>query len=417
MSAPTPEAPPAGHSLARDLAGFGLAAALFLILIFEVWAALTPPVVYLLFVWAVWPLRARHEVRSALIVGTALIGLWFLRTYGALMTPFLVSVGAAYVIAPLVGLLARRGVSRGLAIAGVVIPILAVVTTIVVISGPQLFDQSQTLITKLPAFADRAVEWLAGIGDSLSRLPFLSREQQTYLSRLDAAELGRILQDNAQQILGRVGNIGLGLLSHLGSVLGLLAYVVVVPVVTFYLLLDWAKFTSSLANLIPPSRRAPLFAFAQEFDSALGRYIRGQLIEATLVGTLTTIGLTILGVPSALLIGVITGVFNLIPYVGFAVSAVPAIIVGLTMDDPLSGFLRVAIVFAAVQFLDSNVTGPRIVGNSVGLHPIWIMISLTLCGAAFGFTGLLLAIPIAVLAKMLLVRGVAKYKGSSVYNS
>jgi predicted PurR-regulated permease PerM len=413
---PAPQAP-AGHGLIRDVAAFGLAAALFMLLLLGVLDALNPPIVYVLFVWAIWPLRARHEVRSALVIGTALLLLWFFRTYGALLTPFLVSIGAAYIIAPLVALLTKRGVNRALAIVGVVVPILAVVATIVTISGPQLFEQSQTLITKLPSFAERAVEWIAGIGDRLARLPFLSREQQNFLSRLDAQQLGQILQSNAQQILGRLGGFGVGLLSHLGSVLGLLAYVVVVPVVTFYLLLDWAKFTTSVANLIPPSRRDTLMGFVDEYDRALGQYIRGQLLEATIVGVLTTVGLAILGVPSALLIGVITGVFNLIPYVGFAVSIIPALVVALTMDDPMSGLIRVIIVFASVQFIDGSVTGPRIVGNSVGLHPIWIMIALTLSGAFFGFTGLLLAIPLAVLVKLLLVKGLAKYKASSVYNS
>jgi predicted PurR-regulated permease PerM len=401
----------------RDLAGFALAAALFLLLLFGVQEALTPPLIYLLFVWAVWPLRARGEVRSGLLVSTALIGLWFLHAFGDLLTPFIVSIGAAYVISPLVALLTRRGVGRGLAIAGVAIPIVAVAAAVILVSGPQILDQSQTLITKLPAFSDRAVQWLAGIGDRLSHLPFLSAEQRSWLSRLDSARLAELLQTHAQEILSGLGGFGLGLLSHLGNLVGFLAYIVVTPVVTFYLLLDWAKFTNSVQDLIPPSRRAGVMRFVDEYDHSLGQYIRGQLIEATIVGVLTTAGLAILGVPSALLLGVIAGVFNLIPYIGFTISIIPALVVALTMDSPVGGLIRVVGTFAAIQFLDGNVTGPRIVGNSVGLHPIWIMIALTMSGAAFGFPGLLLAIPLAVLAKMLLVRGVARYKASTVYNS
>jgi predicted PurR-regulated permease PerM len=410
-------APSGGSSDIRDLTGFALAAGLFLLLVLGVQEALTPPIVYALFVWAVWPLRARVEVRTALLVSTALVGLWFLREFGSLLTPFIVSIGAAYVIAPLVSVLTRRGVGRGLAILGVAVPIIAIVVTILVVSGPQLLDQSQTLVTKLPSFADRAVEWLAGIGDRLAKLPFLSHEQQTWLSRLDAPRIGALLQTHAQEILARLGDFGLGILSHLGNLLGFLAYIVVTPVVTFYLLLDWKKFTTAVADLIPTGQREAVMAFVDEFDVTFGRYIRGQLLEATIVGVLTTLGLLVLGVPSALLIGVVTGVFNLIPYVGFAVSILPALVVALTMDDPGSGLLKVVGVFAAVQFIDSNVTGPRIVGSSVGLHPIWIMIALTLSGAFFGFTGLLLAIPLAVLTKMVLARGLARYKRSTVYNS
>ena len=414
MSAPQP---PAERSEIRDLAGFALAAALFALLVMGVRDALSPPILYALFVWAVWPLRARTEVRSALVVSSALVGLWFLYEYGNLLTPFLISVGVAYVISPLVGALTRRGVGRGLAIGAVTVPIIAIVVTVVLVSGPQLMEQSQTLVTRLPAFADRLIEWLAGIGDRLARLPFLSREQQTWLARFDSARLGALLQTHAQSILGGLGDFALGALAHLGSILGFLAYVVVIPVVTFYLLLDWGRFTSSVEGLIPPSRRAALFAFVEEFDHSLGRYIRGQLLEATLVGVLTTVGLAVLGVPSALLLGVIAGVFNLVPYIGFTISIIPALVIALTMDDPGSGLIRVIATFAAIQFLDGHVTGPRIVGTSVGLHPIWIMIALTMSAAFFGFTGLLLAIPLAVLVKMLLARGVARYKASTVYNS
>lgn len=414
MSAPPP---PGGHSEIRDVAGFALAAGLFVLLVMGVQEALTPPIIYALFVWAVWPLRGRGEVRTALLVSTALIGLWFLQRFGAVLTPFVVSIGMAYVIAPLVAWLAARRVPRGLAIALVVLPLIGVVTMVVLISGPQLVDQAQAMVTRLPGFAQRTVEWLAGFGDRLATLPFLNREQRNWLNRLDAEKLGVILQGWAQILLHNLANVGLGVLSHIGNILGFLAFVVVVPVVTFYLLLDWTKFTAAIEGLIPSAQRAPVMAFVQEYDHALGRYIRGQLIEATLVGTLTTVSFLILGVPSALLLGVIAGVFNLIPFVGFTASIIPALVVALTMDDPAGGLIRVVGTFAAIQFLDGNITGPRIVGNSVGLHPIWIMIALTLSGALFGFLGLLIAIPLAVLTKMVLMRTLARYKASAVYNS
>lgn len=412
MSGPPP-AP--HHTEIRDLAGFTLAAGLFVLLVMGVTDLLTPPIIFPLFVWAVWPLRGRTEVRSALLVATAIIALWFLNEFGGVLTPFVVSIGVAYIIAPLVGLLTARRVPRGLAIILVVLPIIAVVATVVLVSGPQLVEQSQAMVTRLPGFASRSVEWLAGFGDRLARLPFFNAEQKTFLNRLDAEKLGVILQGYAQIILKNIGGAVLGLLSHVGNILGFIAFVIVVPVVTFYMLLDWAKFTAAIEGLIPPPHRAAIMGFVQEYDHSLGRYIRGQLIEATLVGTLTTVSFLILGVPSALLLGVIAGIFNLIPYVGFTASLVPALIVALTMDDPVSGLIKVVATFAAIQFLDGNVTGPRIVGNSVGLHPIWIMIALTLSGTFFGFIGLLLAIPLAVLVKMLLVKGVARYKASAVY--
>lgn len=401
----------------RDLAGFALAATLFGLLVLGVYDDLAPPLIYFLFVWAVWPLRGRAEVRTALGVTTAMIGLWFLGEFGPVLTPFVVAIGVAYVIAPMVAFLAARRVPRGWAIVLVVLPITAVLAAVALVSGPQLVDQSQALVTRLPGFAHRIVEWLAGFGDRLANLPFLSAAQKSWLNRLDADRLGAILQGYAQILFRDIANSLLGMLTHVSSILGFLAFLVVVPVVTFYLLYDWTKFTTAVEGLIPPSRRPAVVAFIQEYDRSLGRYIRGMLMEAALVGTLTTIMLTAFGVPSALLLGVIAGAFNLIPYIGFTASIIPALVFALTMEDPVGGLIRVVITFTVIQILDGNITGPRIVGQSVGLHPIWIMIAMGLSGSLFGLIGLLIAIPLAVLAKMLLVRGMARYRASGVYNS
>ncbi|MBL8979651.1 MAG: AI-2E family transporter, partial [Gemmatimonadetes bacterium] len=199
------------------------------------------------------------------------------------------------------------------------------------------------------------------------------------------------------------------------TLLGFLGYLVVTPVVAFYLLRDWQPLLTFLEELIPPSRRPAIVEFIEEYDDSLGKFFRGQLIEAALVGALTGIGLALLGVPSALLIGVIAGIFNLIPYIGLAISAIPALVVALTMPDPVTGLLKVGGVFLVVQFIDGSVTGPRIVGGSVGLHPVVTMLALAFGGAMLGFAGLLLAVPLAVLIKMVGVRLLQTYRRSGVY--
>jgi predicted PurR-regulated permease PerM len=116
-----------------------------------------------------------------------------------------------------------------------------------------------------------------------------------------------------------------------------------------------------------------------------------------------------------LLLGVVAGLCNLVPYIGMVISLIPALVVALTMDQPLAGLLRVAGVFAVVQFLDGSVTGPRLVGGSVGLHPVVTMLALALGGSVLGFAGLLLAVPLAVLGKMLGARLVERYRRSAMY--
>lgn len=399
----------------KTTTGIVVATGLFVLLLLGVRESLTPPLVFLLFFWAMWPHRERAEARGAMMAGGALLTFWFLDQYGSLLTPFVVALGIAYLIAPLVAKLEEKKVSRGLAIAAVVIPFLIVGITILSIAVPQLTSQAQTLVDKIPDFARRAVAWADAIGERLALIPGLSAEQRTSLTDIDADRFGQFLQGHARQIMASIGQFGIGMLSHLGSLLGIMGYLIIIPVLAFYLLSDWRILTAEIRELVPPSKRDAVFGFLAEYDLTLGKYIRGQLIEAGIVGALTAILCLIAGIPSAFLIGVITGIFNLVPFVGFVIAIVPAFVVALTMDDPGTGLVKVLVIFIIVQFIDGNVTGPKIVGDSVGLHPVWIMVALAMAGTFFGFVGLLLAIPMAVMAKMIISRVVARYKLSDAY--
>ena len=195
----------------------------------------------------------------------------------------------------------------------------------------------------------------------------------------------------------------------------MLGYVVVTPVGTFYLLKAWPRLTGKVEELVPPVRRADLFGFLGEYDLLLGRYVRGQLTEATLVGMLTGGALALLGFPGALLVGVIAALGNLIPYIGLPLSIIPGVLFALVSGAILPSLLKLGAVFFVVQFIDGSITGPRIVGGSVGLNPVWVMIALVLCGSLLGFVGLLVAVPLAVLVKLLAQRALARYHESPLY--
>jgi predicted PurR-regulated permease PerM len=406
MTEPTPP---------RDFLLPALAGLLYVLLLVSLRDILSPPVVLPVALVAIWPLRSRPGVQAAMGIAVGLTLLWGLKLYGGLLGPFLLALAVAYLLAPLVARLERRRVPRGLAIVLVCLPPLIAAVLLAVLAGPQLWGQAVTLINALPRFARTLVESLAGLRGRIENLAFLTEQQRSWVHELDAQQLAQMLQQNADAILGEIAQWGMAFLRRLGTIVGFLGYVVVTPVVAFYLLRDWQALLTFLEELIPPARRAALIAFIEEYDRSLGRFFRGQITEAALVGTITGLGLAILGVPSALLLGVVAGLGNLIPYVGFVISLVPTIVVALTMDSPLSGLLRVGGVFAVVQFIDGSVTGPRIVGGSVGLHPVTIMLALAFGGAVLGFAGLLLAIPLAVLVKMLAGRLLQRYRASAVY--
>lgn len=392
-----------------------LAGVLFVLLLATVRDILLPPLLLPLLLAALWPLRDREGIRLAMGVAATLTCVWGLALYGGLLGPFLLALAVAYLLAPLVARLEARRVPRGLAILLVAVPPLAASLALGLVAGPQLWHQATTLVAAMPRFAATLLGWADGLRQRLEALPFLTLEQRAWLRDLDASQVAGLLQQNADSLLSAAAQWGLGFLRQLGTIVGFLGYLVITPVVAFYLLRDWRPLLHFLEQLIPTSRRTGLVHFLEEYDASLGRFFRGQLIEASLVGTLTGVGLALLGVPSALLLGVIAGLCNLVPYVGLVVSVVPALVVALTMDQPGAGLLRVAIVFGIVQFLDGSVTGPRIVGGSVGLHPVVTMLALAFGGAALGFAGLLLAVPLAVLAKLIGIRLLDRYRASEIY--
>jgi predicted PurR-regulated permease PerM len=153
----------------------------------------------------------------------------------------------------------------------------------------------------------------------------------------------------------------------------------------------------------------------QEYDFLLSRYLRGQMLAALIAGTLTWLGLWVLGFPYPAIVGAVAGLFNLVPYLGLIVSLIPAILISLLSGSIVASLIKGAVVFAVVQTLDGSIIGPRVVGGSVGLHPVWVILALAVGSFFFGFVGLLLAMPAAVFIKLIVREAVARYRQSRVY--
>ncbi|HVH11567.1 MAG TPA: AI-2E family transporter, partial [Longimicrobium sp.] len=223
------------------------------------------------------------------------------------------------------------------------------------------------------------------------------------------------LQQRQTAIVRGVWTGILGVGKGVGAVLSLLSYVFLTPILIFYLLRDWRSIERRLGELVPAPYRDRVVGFASEYDRLLARYLRGQLLAAGIVGVLTWLGFLIAGFPYALLLGVVAGVFNIIPYMGLVASLIPALFIAVFSANPLMALLKIAIVFAVVQALDGSVIGPRVVGEAVGLHPVWVLLALAVSGYFFGFVGLLIAVPLAVLVKLLLTSALARYRASSLF--
>lgn len=385
-------------------------------LLYALLPSMSPIILFLALLVIMAPLRATPYYASVLGTFAVLMVFWLLRALGSLLAPFVLAIVISYILDPLVDRLVARGVKRPSAVALLILPLILIVAAIVVFGIPALVRQAQDVIDKVPAAAERFILWLQATRDRLQRIPFLRGiGLSRALDSFSPEKLTAFLQERQALIAQRIWTGVLGLGRGVGTILSILGYVVLVPVLIIYLLLDFDAAVQRTLALVPPGLRARWQPLLSEFNTLLGRYFRGQLIEATIVGVLTWLGLLIVGFPYSGFVGVVAGVFNLVPYLGLIVSALPALVIAILSGNVLISLLKVAVVFGIVQVIDGTVTGPRIVGGSVGLHPVWVILALSVGGFFFGFAGLLLAMPAGVLIKLLLREGLLRYRASAMY--
>jgi predicted PurR-regulated permease PerM len=385
-------------------------------LLFTVREVLSPLVLLALLLLVLWPERQQPFVGRLLVAAVAVTVLWVLAATGSLLAPFLLGLAFAYLLAPAVGWLERHRVPRVLAIVLTLLPFLGGLVLLVVLLVPAVERQVVDLAARLPTLLQQLGQWLVDLRTRFlaSGPGFLTDEQAAWLQNLQAGDLVALVQQRWSSIGQGAWAAFIGMGRGLGTALTLVMYLVVTPVVTFYLLASWEKFTASLANLVPPARRDDAFTFLREYDHLLGRYVRGTLTQAGLVAVVTGGGLAILGFPGALLVGVIWGLGNVVPYFGLALSVIPAVLLALVSGAVLSNLLKLAVVIAVEQVVEA-ITGPRIVGSAVGLNPIWVMVAIAFFSVLLGFVGLLLAVPLAILVRMVVERALARYRQTAYF--
>ena len=398
-----------------------VAIAVFLFFLYSVVDAqsgpgLLRPLPLFVVLWAtLLPFRA--EKGYGLLVGTAasITFVHVLATTGTLLAPFVLAVALAYVLDPLVDRLERRRVPRVAAILTLTLPAIAVLGLVLAVILPSAIRQVGGILQEAPALLENIREGLAGMLANRD-VPLLDEaELLTRLDSIDEAAVTAFLAERQEALLAWLWTGVLGLGRGLGTLFTLAGFAALTPVLTFYILRDWDRLTAFAAGLFPADRRSGAVAFAGECDRIVSRYMRSQLLVASIMGLLTGLGLFAFGFPHAATLGVLVAVFSVVPYIGLVLSLVPAVIIALTADSVGSSLLIVAGVYGGTQILESTVIGPRIASGSVGLHPVWVVLAIATGGFFFGFVGLLLAVPAAAVVRLVLVRAVDRYRGSNLY--
>ncbi|MEC7846499.1 MAG: AI-2E family transporter [Gemmatimonadota bacterium] len=389
----------------------------FGLLVFGVQELLNPFVLFLILLIVLIPFRRAPGYVLLVSVAAILTMYWLLATTGFLLAPFVLGFGLAYVLDPLVDALVERRVARSLAIVLLALPVVGAGVAAVLFGIPALVGQIDELVQAAPELVALVGDWLSGIREFVVGIPGVGEDVVPDLANLDPEEIVAFLQERREQLASGTWRGVLGLGRGLGSAATVAGYVFLTPILTFYLLRDYDGILARLRGLLPRSREAGVVEFAREYDVLLSRYLRGQLTVALIIGVLTGTLLLVVQFPYASLLGALAGVMGLIPFLGLVLSIIPAVIIALVSGSVLWSLAKVAFVYGLVQILDSGIISPRVVGDSVGLHPVWIVLALSVGGFFFGFVGLLISVPAAVGVKLVMVRGLERYRSSELYES
>jgi predicted PurR-regulated permease PerM len=340
------------------------------------------------------------------IAALVVLALWLL---GPVLTPFVVAAVLAYALTPLVnridGLL-RGKVPRVIAVVLVEILFILAMLSLILLIVPIMAKEIPLMREQLPLLADKFNAWLS---------PLLA--QYGFKAALDVASIKafvlKYLNANFEDAFGQVlSSLKLG-----GSVaLALIGNAVLIPVALFYLLMDWEKFVARVLALVPLRQRGGVDSFTGEADSVLGQYLRGQLLVMLAMAAFYSIGMAFFGLDLALPIGIFTGLAMFVPYLGFGLGLILALLAGALQFASIKAVVMVVAVYGVGQVLESLVLTPRLVGERIGLHPLAVIFALLAFGQLFGFVGVLVALPASAVLLVALRRLQANYLASKLYN-
>lgn len=331
-----------------------------------------------------------------------ILAVWLLRS---MLAPFVAGMAVAYLLDPLADRLEARKMPRWAATTLVLLGFLLSVVLALLLLLPLIQAQIVQLI-------DIAPEWIAWAKKEV--LPTVQR----WLKRLSASDVQRLRDaagGYAGTAVGWTAEVLRDLLSRGVAIVDILSVIFITPIVAFYLLRDWDKLIASVDGLLPRHHAATIRAQARAVDQTLAGFVRGQSTVCVVLGLFYAIALTAAGLDFGLIIGMISGLLSFIPFVGSLVGFGASIGIALFQFDEMWRVGLVAGIFFLGQAVEGNVLTPKLVGEKVGLHPVWVIFALMAGGALFGFVGVLLAVPVAAVIGVLARFAIQQYTDSSLY--
>jgi predicted PurR-regulated permease PerM len=348
------------------------------------------------------------QKRAATWLLIAWLAVLALRSLGPVLTPFVVAAVLAYALTPLVDRLDELGrgrMPRVIAVVLVELLLLMAVVLLVLMVVPVIAKELPLMREQLPLVFDKLNTLLS------PRLAQLGIRVSLDVESLKALLLKYLNANYADALGSLLPSLKLG-----GSVaLTIIGYTVLIPVALFYLLLDWKQLVVRVLDLVPPRARPTVDSFTSDADKVLGQYLRGQLLVMLTMAVFYSTGLALFGLDLALPIGFFTGFAMFVPYVGFGIGLMMALLAGLLQFASIKALIMVAAVYGTGQVVEGFYLTPRLVGERIGLHPLAVIFALLAFGQLFGFVGVLVALPVSAVLLVAIRRLRAGYMGSKLY--
>ena len=336
-----------------------------------------------------------------------LFGIFCLLVYTlrSVLLPFVVGIIIGYLLDPLATRFEKLKLSRTTATC-------LVLFLVAIILIPALIALAGMIDEQLALFINAVPKYMSSLSQKIE--PLIANLQDSFPA-LSREKIREYLQGNISNGLKLLGSVLRKLITSSYALFNIISLLLITPVVAFYMLRDWNDFIKKVDSLLPKSYKKEIRNQAKAIDKIISSFIRGQLSVCVLLGSFYAIGLTLVGLDLGMLVGFIAGIISFIPYVGSIVGFITAMVIAFAQFDYWVPIAQVVGVFAIGQFLEGNFLTPKLVGDSIGLHPVWVMFALLAGGVLLGFLGLMIAVPLAAVIGVLVRFAISKYKQSSLY--
>ena len=332
--------------------------------------------------------------------------LLFVFVFSEILLPFVAGMALAYALDPIADRLEQLGLNRLGATLAILVLMIVFVALVLILLAPLLLRQLAEFIEGVPGYIEKLQSLLSSA---------LHSRISDYLG-IDLSDIGSSLAGMTGEAAGWLGTLVSSLWSGGRAVLNIVSLIVITPIVAFYLLYDWDRLIEQIDSLLPRDHVDEIRQIARDIDQAIAAFVRGQGLVSLIMAAFYSTGLVLVGLNFGFLIGLVAGLLGFIPFVGALIGLFVSLAVALAQFWPDWVWIAVTLsIFLVGQAIENNFLQPRLIGQNVGLHPVWVIFALLAFGYLFGFVGVLLAIPAAAAVGVLVRHGLKRYRDSPIY--